>query len=44
MKFCYNMSFTLPKQPQNLDLSYKTNLDFGVVLEGKNCLITKEIW
>ena len=27
MKFCYNTNFTLPKNPQNPDLSYKTDLD-----------------
>ena len=28
MKFCYNMSFTLPKNPEDLDPSYKMDLDF----------------
>ena len=28
MKFCYNTSFTLPKQPKNLDLFCKVDLDF----------------
>ena len=27
MKFCYNTNFTLPKNPKDLDLSYKTDLD-----------------
>ena len=52
MKFCYSMSFIFPKQPQNLDPSYKTDLDmsykmdldFWIVLEGKKLhLITTEI-
>ena len=43
-KFCYNTSSTLPKQSQNLDPSFKTDLDFGIVLEGeKLCLIIEEI-
>ena len=28
MNFCYNTVFTFPKNPKNLDLSYKTDLDF----------------
>ena len=28
MKFCYNTSFTLPKQSKDLDLSNKMDLDF----------------
>ena len=28
MKFCCNTCFTLPKQSQNLDTSYKTDLNF----------------
>ena len=36
MKFCYNSSFTLPKQPKNLDLSYKIDLDFWDCFGGAN--------
>ena len=39
MQFCCDMSFTLPKKSQNLDPSYKTDLDFWIVLEGKNTVL-----
>ena len=35
MKFCYNTSFTFLNNPKNLDPSYKMDLDFWIVLEGK---------
>ena len=45
MKFCYNMSCTLHKQSQDLDLSYKTDLDFWDCFGRKQLrLITEEIW
>ena len=44
MNFCYNMSFTLPKQFQR-SMSYKMDLDFWTVLKGKQFrLKTEEIW
>ena len=39
------MSFSLPKQSQNLDLSYRTDLDFWDCFgREKTYLITEEIW
>ena len=44
MKFCSNTSFTFPNNPKDLDPSYKMDLDFLIVLEGKKLsLVTKEI-
>ena len=44
MKFYYNTNFTPSNNPKDLDPSFKTDLDFGIVLEGKNFrLITEEI-
>ena len=53
LKYCLKGPLN-PKQPTNqpflnnlkdLDLSYKTDLNFGIVLEGKQLrLITEEIW
>ena len=43
MKFCYNTTFTLPKQ--DLDPSYKMDLDLWDCFGRKKlCLITEEIW
>ena len=35
MKVCYNASFTFLNNPKDLDPSSKTDLDFWIVLEGK---------
>ena len=45
MKFCYNTSLPFLNNPKDLDLSYKTDLDFfGLFwMEKDLCLISKEI-
>ena len=35
MKFCYNTSFTLPEHSQDLDPSYKMDIDFWECFERK---------
>ena len=44
----FAMIWVLPflNSPKDLDLSYKTDLDFWIILEGKKnlCLIIEEIW
>ena len=43
MKFCYMTSLTLPNNPKDPDLSYKTNLDFfHLFVMKKLSLITKK--
>ena len=52
MKFCYNRSFTHPKQSQRSTSVLKTDLDFRDCFGRKKlhfitkeiCLITEEIW
>ena len=39
MTFCFNKSFTFLNNPKYLDLSYKTDLDFEIVLERKNLVL-----
>ena len=34
MKFCCNIGILFQSNPKNSDLSHKTDLDFGIVLEG----------
>ena len=44
MKVCYNKSFTIPKQSQDLDPPYKMALDFRIFWNKiKLCLIFKKI-
>ena len=42
-KFLWNYAigwgFLYQSNPKNLDLSYKTDLDFGIVLEGENPIL-----
>ena len=45
MKFCYNTSFIFLNKSKDLDLSYKTDLDFWDCFGRKKlCLIIQEIW
>ena len=39
MKFCYNLSFTLPKQSKDLDPSYKMALDFLLFWKENNSVL-----
>ena len=40
-QFCYKVAFSPGNSLINLDSSKKTDLDFGLVGEGKACLIAK---
>ena len=44
MKFCYNTSLPFQNNPEDLDPSYKMDLDFRDCFDRKNlCLIAEEI-
>ena len=43
MSFSYKIRFSLTKQPKDLALSWKIDLDFKIVLEEESpCLITEQ--